>query len=63
MVHKGQTVVVVMEVPSIPSCMVRVMRVSDRIDIHCQVVAHLDDLNAEQEAEVKNTLRRIIRRR
>lgn len=62
-IHKGQTVVVVMDIPSITTCLVRVMRVPDRIDARCQVVAYLEDPDNELEKEVAKTLRRIIHRR
>ena len=61
-VHKGQTVVVVMEIPSTKTCVVRVMKVSPRIDIHCQVVCHLEDVTAEEEAEIRRMLKRIVNR-
>ena len=43
-VHRGQEVVVVEDWPSKKTCTVRMMKVSDRIDIHCSTVAHLEDL-------------------
>lgn len=43
-VHAGQTVVVVEDYPSKQSCTVRMMKVSDRIDIHCMTVATLEDI-------------------
>ena len=43
-VHAGQTVVVVEEFPSKKCCTVRLMKVSDRIDIHCTTVATLNDI-------------------
>lgn len=43
-VHAGQTVVVVEEIPSKKFCTVRLMKVSDRIDIHCTTVATLNDI-------------------
>ena len=43
-VHAGQTVVVVEDFPSRKSCTVRMMKVSDRIDIHCMTVASLHDI-------------------
>ena len=60
-VHKGQTVVVVMEIPSIKTCMVRMMKVNDRIDIHCQVVAYLSDIDTESAKEIRRELKRILR--
>lgn len=43
-VHRGQEVVVIEEWPSKKECRVRMMKVSDRIDIHCSTVARLEDL-------------------
>lgn len=43
-IHKGQTVVVVEQWPSKKLCAVRMMKVSDRIDIHCITVASLEDI-------------------
>lgn len=45
LVHAGQTVVVVEDYPSNPCCTVRMMKVSDRIDIHCMTVASLEDID------------------
>ena len=61
-VHKGQVVVVVMELPSKETCMVRVMKVSPRINIHCQTVCHLEDLNAEEAAEIRQNFQRVLNR-
>lgn len=61
-VHRGQVVVVVMEMPSRQTCVVRVMRISPRINIHCQTVCHLEDLNEEEAAEIRQNLRRILNR-
>lgn len=62
-VHKGQGVVVVMEIPSTKTCLVRMMKVSERIDIHCQTAANLEDIEDEAEvAEIKRFLKRIINR-
>ena len=44
LVHKGQEVVVVEQWESKKECTVRIMKVSDRIDIHSQVVARLHDI-------------------
>lgn len=44
-IHKGQTVVVVEDYPSKKHCTVRLMKVSDRIDIHCSRVASLEDID------------------
>lgn len=43
-VHKGQTVIVIMDWKSVKRCAVRMMKVSERIDIHCMTVAHLEDI-------------------
>ena len=43
-VQKGQTVVVVEDWPSKGRCTVRMMKVPDRIDVHCITVAVLQDL-------------------
>ena len=43
-VHKGQEVVVIEEWASNKVCSVSIMKVSDRIDIHSQVVARLHDI-------------------
>ncbi len=43
-VHAGQLVVVVEEWPSVKSCTVRIMRVSDHIDTQCMVAATLQDI-------------------
>ena len=43
-VRKGQTVVVVEDWPSEGKCSVRLMKVPDRIDVHCQTVAVLQDI-------------------
>ena len=60
-VHKGDLVVVVMDVPSKKTCMVRMMRVSPRIDIHCMTVAHLEDINdAEEIKEIKREFKRML---
>lgn len=48
-VHRGQAVVVVEDWPSKRQCTVRMMKVSDRIDIHCMTVTHLEDI--EEGAE------------
>lgn len=48
LVHKGQTVVVVIDQPSLHKCRVALMKVSDRIDIHCSTVARLIELNDEE---------------
>ncbi len=44
-VHKGQTVVVVEQWSSQKKCTVRMMKISDRIDIHSMTVATLEDLD------------------
>lgn len=44
-IHKGQRVVVIMDWSKEKRCMVRMMKVSDRIDIHCQRVATLEDID------------------
>lgn len=44
-VHAGQTVVVVENWSTRKSCRVRMMKVSDRIDIHCVTVAQLEDID------------------
>lgn len=61
-VHKGQGVVVVMDIPSTKTCMVRMMKVSDRIDIHCQVVCRLDDVSDDEAVEIRRGLKRVINR-
>ena len=62
-IHKGQGVVVVMELPSAEICTVRMMKVSPWIDIHSQVVAHLEDIEDEEEiTEIKRFLKRIVNR-
>ena len=61
-VHKGQVVVVVMDIPSTKTCLVRVMKVSERIDIHCQVVAPLEDVSDEEAAEIRKEFRRKLSR-
>ena len=43
-IHRGQEVVVVEEWPSKRECTVRLMKVSDRIDIHCVTMAVLEEL-------------------
>ena len=43
-VHKGQTVVVVEDWPSENKCSVRLMKLPDRVDVHCQTVAVLQDI-------------------
>lgn len=42
-VHKGQEVVLIEDWPSKGQCRVRMMKVSEHIDIHCQTVAQLID--------------------
>ncbi|MBT9685157.1 hypothetical protein [Pseudoflavonifractor sp. MCC625] len=60
-VHKGQIVVVVMEIPSANTCMVRMMKVNDRIDIHCQVVTYLEDIDTECAKEIRREFNRMLR--
>ena len=43
-VHKGETVVLVEYWKSERNCRVRLMKVSERIDIHCETVATLLDI-------------------
>ena len=43
-VQKGQTVVVVEDWPSENKCSVRLMKLPDRVDVHCQTVAVLQDI-------------------
>lgn len=43
-VHKGQEVVLVEEWPSKKQCTVRIMKVHDSINIHCETVAVLDEI-------------------
>lgn len=43
-VRKGQTVVVVEDWPSEKRCTVRLMKVPNQIDVHCQTVAVLQDI-------------------
>lgn len=43
-VHKGETVVVVMKSEKAKTCVVRMMKVSDHINIHCMTVARLEDI-------------------
>ena len=43
-IHKGQEVVLVEEWPSKKECTVRLMKVSDRIDVHSVTMARLEDL-------------------
>lgn len=50
-VHRGQLVVVVESFPTKTTCTVAVMKVSDRIDIHCMTVARLERLSDEEVAE------------
>lgn len=61
-VHKGQGVVVVMDIPSTKTCMVRMMKVSPRIDIHSQVVCHLDDIADDEAAEIRKEFKRFLNR-
>ena len=61
-VHKGQLVVVVMEIPSTKTCVVRMMKVAPRIDIYCQVVCHLDDVSDEEAAEIRKEFQRMLNR-
>lgn len=61
-VHKGQLVIVVKDFPSMKSCVVSMMRVSPRIDIHCQVVASLEDVSDEEAVEIRRELKRIVSR-
>lgn len=61
-VHKGQGVVVVMEIPSTETCLVRMMKVSERIDIHCQIVAVLEDIDDESAAEIRKMFKRMLSR-
>lgn len=61
-VHRGQFVVVIMEIPSRQTCMVHMMRISERINIHCQTVCSLEEINAEEAAEIRRHLRSIINR-
>lgn len=61
-VHRGQVVVVIMEIPSRQTCMVHMMRVSERINIHCSTVCHLEEINEEGAAEIRQNLRRILNR-
>ena len=61
-VHKGQGVVVVMDMPSKKTCVVRMMKVSPRIDIHCQVVCHLEDVSHDEAVEIRRGLKRVINR-
>ena len=60
-VHKGQGVVVVMDIPSTKTCLVRMMKVSDRINIHCQTVATLEDIDDESAAEIRKMFKRMMR--
>lgn len=48
-VHAGQKVVVVENWPSVKTCTVRIMKVSDRVDTQCMVAASLEDI--EEDAE------------
>lgn len=48
LVHKGQTVILVIDQPSLHQCRVAVMKVADRINIHCMTVARLIELNDEE---------------
>lgn len=47
MIHKGDTVVVVEDYPRQHLCKVRLMKMPDRIDRFCQVVATLVDIEEE----------------
>lgn len=47
-VHKGQMVVLVENYPSEKKCTVAVMKVSERIDIHCMKVASIERLTDEE---------------
>lgn len=60
-VHKGQTVVVVLEIRSTKTCMVRVMQIGDHVDKHCQVVTHLHDVEDDRSAEIRKELKRLLR--
>ena len=61
-VHKEQAVVVVMDLPSKKTCLVRMMKVSPRIDIHCQIVCHLDDIEDDEAAEIRKEFKRFLNR-
>lgn len=61
-VHKGQAVCVVMDMPSKKTCMVRMMKVHERIDIHCQVVAYLKDIDLDGAREIRDEFRRMLSR-
>lgn len=61
-VHKGQPVVVVMEIPSTKTCLVRMMKVESRIDIHCQTVCNLEDIDDESKEEIRRGFKQILNR-
>lgn len=60
-VHKGQTVVVVMDLPSTKTFLVRVMQIGDHVDKHCQVVTQLHDLDDDRAAELCKEFKRMLR--
>lgn len=60
-VHKGSVVVVVMEIPSEKTCMVRVMKVNPHINIHCATVCYLEDVSYDEAAEIRSDLKRLLR--
>ena len=45
MLHAGQEVVVVFDWPTEKGCVVRMMRVGERIDPHCMTVTTLEDID------------------
>ena len=61
-VHKGQTVILIEDFPSLKICVVRVFNVSKRIDIHCSTVASLEALTEEEWKEWKNNYKNWKRR-
>lgn len=60
-VHAGQTVVVVMDAPSLKTCVVRMMQIGDRVDKHCQVVTRLHDVEDDRAAELRKEFKRMMR--
>lgn len=48
LVHKGQTVIVIKDRPKQRVCHVEVMKISDRINIHCSTVAHLVEVEEDE---------------
>lgn len=63
LVHKGQVVILIVDSSESKRCYVRAMKVSERIDIHCQTVATLEDMPEDYQIEGYEEIKRGVRRR